>query len=240
LDPWKFDTIEHNSFWIKFNIVYNQIEDLPAEFFVRDLVDLIHLLHLLAYIKNSYYEKHVLSTLWKNDDRHYNGVFELLDYKLIILWEQVKSEELVCENEQKMNDILERKDCIVLIDDWTKYPSLVRNKPLFRDYLNSWGNEAVKEIWTENVEIPSLQSYLRTHTPILRFGSHKVILRNEFVNVHVTKGLIDAYRQNGYSWRSALEAYQKHLDYYRELKDDFDQVFFVGNQQTTLSEIAFH
>jgi len=127
----------------------------------------------------------------------------------------------------------------VLIKDWSKFPSIVKNKEQFVNYLNAWWNAAMKEIWNEEHGFPSLQQYLRERQPSIRIAERDFVLHNELSNIHITRGLLHEHHDSNQQRSKSLQNYQDKIDTFVSLCDEFDQVFFVWNQETEKSEPAF-
>ena len=70
LEPKKFINIPQNQYWLRFNILTCQIEHLPSELQPETLPELIRIVHLISYIKNSYFDKHVAYLTEKNQHEY--------------------------------------------------------------------------------------------------------------------------------------------------------------------------
>ncbi|USN55050.1 MAG: hypothetical protein H6765_00035 [Candidatus Peribacteria bacterium] len=134
LDPNKFLEIKINQFWLKFNIYTNWIEDLPVELQPNNLGDMLHILHLVSYIKNNYYDKHLAPLSFANREKYVGGLFEIHNDRLVINLADDDAYRAYVSQEF----ILPYNACDIIVSDWSKYPSLITNKKLFVDYLNIW------------------------------------------------------------------------------------------------------
>lgn len=134
IDPNKFEHVDHNQFWIRFNIFTNRIDGLPDSLQPWTISELVHVVHLLGYIKNNYYDKHVAPLTFANKEDYIGGRFEIHNNKLVITRNDDDAFAAYVNEEY----ILPYNACDFIIDDWTYYPCLTRNAQLFVDYLNIW------------------------------------------------------------------------------------------------------
>jgi hypothetical protein len=112
----------------------NWIEDLPVALQPTNLGDILHVLHLISYIKNNYFDKHVAPLTFANKKRYVGGLFELHQERLVInMLDDDAYKAFVTEDY-----VLPYNACDIIIDNREKYPSLKYNKKLFVDYLNIW------------------------------------------------------------------------------------------------------
>jgi len=93
---------------------------------------MMHVLHLITYIKNRYYDKHSVSLSLSNKEHLVGGVFAVQDDKLIISWDEDNIENLHKHEEYT----LAYPACDIIIHSWNAFPTLSANKQLFTDHLN--------------------------------------------------------------------------------------------------------
>jgi peptidoglycan hydrolase-like protein with peptidoglycan-binding domain len=74
---------------------------------------------------------------------------------------------------------------------------------------------------------------------MLYIGEDSLELKNEFSNIHFTKGLINLQTDTGKSWDDTIAQFQSYLNEYNNLNDHFDEVFFVSNKLAGTTDAAF-
>jgi len=135
----------------------NTIEGVPDALQPASITEMMHVLHLVTYIKNRYYDKHSVPLSLSNKDHLVGGVFVIQDEKLIIAWDDENIENLHKQEEYT----LAYPACDIIIHSWNAFPTLSANKQLFTDHLNLRGNEALEEIYISEVKLPERRNYLK-------------------------------------------------------------------------------
>lgn len=234
LDPIKFQAFERNQFWLKFNILTNTVEWLPDDLQPTSIGEMMHVLHLITYIKNRYYDKHSVSLILSNKEHLVWWVFVIQDDKLII-----SRDDEISTPQLQGEYTLSYPSCDVIIHSWNSFPTLAAHKQVFADHLNLWGNEALEEIYISEVKLPEWRTYLKYNTVMFTMWTYQEAIKNEFSNIHFTRWILKLQEATGKSRKETGDLYQSYLDKYLEQKDAFDQVFFVSNALPNQHDHAF-
>jgi len=66
-----------------------------------------------------------------------------------------------------------------------------------------------------------------------------VEIKNEFSNIHLTRGILKLQEATGHTRGDTVKIYQSYLNSYLEQDDAFDKVFFVSNALADQHDHAF-
>ena len=209
---------------------------MPDALQPRDIWEMMHVLHLICYIQNRYYDKHVAALAFQNKDQMIGGEFAVFYDKLVIVWDDDDSVRAYTPGAQH---VLAYNACDVIVHTRNNFPSLSENKEIFVDHLNSRWNQALKEIMMTEVSLPDLRQYFKQNTITFSVWPIREEIKNEYSNIHFTRWLL--YNQE-VLWTdrpTTINVYQDYLNEYIAQPDIFDQVFFISNAQTNFHDYAF-
>lgn len=235
LDGSKFKTFEENKYRVRCNILTNCIEDLPDSLQPICLEELIHMLHLISYTQNAYYDKHMASLAFDNKEQLVGGRFWIYANKLVIVWNDDDAFQAYTNNIYE----LAHNACDVIVDTRKQYPILASNKKLFAEWLNTWWNKAIQEILFSEISLPELRNYLHTTSPTFTIWKYTEVVKNEFDNIHIVRWLLHVKKETWKSRDDVIELYQIYIDEYLLLDDSFQQVYCITNSSQTYVDHAF-
>lgn len=110
----------------------NAVEDVPAMLQPQSIGEMLHVLHLICYLKNSYYDKHIVPLTFNNED-HLMGCFFALRHDRLYIMRDYDENDMA-NNQMRSNAF---PACDIILEDRSKYPTISQNKQLFIDNLNT-------------------------------------------------------------------------------------------------------
>ncbi len=147
----------------------NYIEDVPDALQPITIGELIHMIHLIARLQNTYYDKHLAAAALHNKEHMIGGRFSIENESLVILFEMPEHE------------------AEILLSSRDSFPMLQYNKNLFADYLNTRGNKALQEVMYSEYTLPQLRNFLEKSPVEFHVGEYSQTLSNEYDNIHFTR-----------------------------------------------------
>ncbi len=215
--------VQENKYWIKCNIVTCEIDDLEKTIQPRNITELIHTLHTIAWIKNTYHELHIASVHFSNKEHIIRWwKFYITEKNAWLIYDRkspVASEFFI--NWPKHTDIL--------IQHWTNIENLAQDLDAFLLFLNSRNNKALLELIRARELLPHFESWLKKNPTTLYLWDKYEILENRRSNIHFINWILWLHESTWKTWKENIADYQHLLNEYMMQYDNFNQVFFVGN-----------
>lgn len=221
----KFSTFDKNQYRAKCNLLTNCIEWLPDAIQPIHIWELIHMLHLISYIQNTYYDKHMAALAFTNKDDIVWWRFCLVWQKLVIVWNDDDAFDAYVNKWYTLS----QSACDIILYNWHEFPMFQHNKQLFIDYLNSRGNKAMQEIMYSEFLLPDLRKYLERTSTSFQLWRYNEIIKNEYDNIHFTRWLLYTQRETGKSRDEVIQLYQSYIDEYIQQDDTFEKVYCISN-----------